>query len=297
MTSVDQRRRDGEHHRPRRVLRERRPRSSVLPSEQRGARAAHADVDRRATACPARTCVRSVASGATISCICADDEPLERALRRRRSRRARRSASRSSSPLPCLRELHRGRARRQLEAVRLVAIELQDGLVAQGERRLVERRSRNDETRNTRFWSGRLRVEVAAGRRLLADRAGGGSPSVLCSERTSIRAGSSPYCFTSPAFSSTTRWISSDARLLVIDATSVSSASALTGSTSCQLVVGLLHPRGLAVGELDLHLLDVRRATTVADLRLGLGASAAGLLIDEVDVADQAGEDDAAGRA
>ena len=51
---------------------------------------------------------------------------------------------------------------------------------------------------------------------------------------TSIRAGARPYCARSAGFSSTTRSMSSVDRPLVIDESSVESASAGAGSTSFQ---------------------------------------------------------------
>ena len=71
-----------------------------------------------------------------------------------------------------------------------------------------------------------------------------------------MRAGASPYCARSDGFSSTTRSMSSVDRLLVIDESSVESASAAAGSTSFHASPVFVSARGLFLVQRDAHLLD-----------------------------------------
>ena len=68
----------------------------------------------------------------------------------------------------------------------------------------------------------------------------------LSLNETSIRAGARPYCASSPGFSSTTRSMSSVDRPLVIDDSSVASASAADGSTSFQVPLLLVSRAGIS---------------------------------------------------
>ena len=97
---------------------------------------------------------------------------------------------------------------------------------------------------------------------------------------TSIRAGSRPYSFRFEAFSSTTRWMS------------IAASLDLHRLDELPLAVDLLQPRGLAIAGLDLHFLHIVRGDAGERLVLCLGVVDRFLRIDEVDVGNDADEDD-----
>ena len=118
---------------------------------------------------------------------------------------------------PVLRERQRQVLRDDLDGVDLVAFERQDGLVAQVEGRAVE--GRLEERRHQEHAASRPAPSRRCRRRSRSCRPVEAVTSVAlsrCVNPTSMRGGARPYWARSVAFSSTTRWISSDARLVMM---------------------------------------------------------------------------------
>ena len=185
---------------------------------------------------------------------------------------------------------------RELEARGRVAVELQDCLVAQIERLLVEVGldvCRNDEDG---LFTAALSVHVAAGRSLAAQEQRVGRFVALCLEGDGNRGWLSPYCARSFGASSTAPLFSSVESVLVIPDAIDSSAAAVTGWTICQPAFSFLSDVVSPARSLDRQFLEFRRIDR-ENLVVVFRCVADGFLrIDEIEIGQQRAEHNGKGK-